>query len=142
MSFYNSRISWWIPAVVAITCAGCIVGPALEGDYVAGLVLGLAVAVIEIVIYAGVKYRIDGNMLGVRSFFRWKWYPIEKISEIKPHRSVLAAPALSFRRLAIRFSDKSILKSAMPLEISPKDEKRFLREIKAINPDIKIRPEV
>ncbi len=133
---YNSKIDWWIPVVVVFSVACCFIGPILDGDFLSGIILGVVVLLIEILIFAGVKYEIKGNQLGVRNFFRWTWFPIDKITEVKKQRSILAAAALSFDRLAIKFSDRSILKSSMPLEISPKDTPRFLEQIKRINPAI------
>ncbi|MDE7375823.1 MAG: PH domain-containing protein, partial [Muribaculaceae bacterium] len=99
---YRSKVDWWIPVVVIFSVACCFVGPMFDGDYLWGIILGIAVLVIEILIFTSVKYKIEGNRLGIRSFYRWTWYPIDKISEVKRHRSVLSAPALSFDRLAIK----------------------------------------
>ena len=84
-----------------------------------------------------VKYAIKGKELGIRNIiYRWDWLPIEKIESVKPIKSVLAGLALSFNRLSIKFSDRKVLKSTMPLEIAPKDEKIFIEKLKDINPDI------
>lgn len=136
---YKSKIDWWIPVVIVCSVIMCLVGPMIDGDYVAGVVLSLLIMSVEIIIFAGVKYQIRGKWLGVRNFFRWTWYPIDMISEVKTTRSVLSAPALSFDRLAIRFTDKAILKSVMPLEISPKEKSTFISQLKQINPDIKVK---
>ena len=83
------------------------------------------------------KYAIRGNELGIRSLtFKWEWFPIDKIESIKPTRSILASSSLSFDRIAIKFSDRKVLKSSMPLEISPKERKEFLNMLKSINPQI------
>ncbi len=134
---FSSKVDWWVPVVVVFSVACCFVGPMIDGDYVAGIVLAAVILVIETVIFAGVKYQIRGDMLGVRNFFRWTWFPIDKIAEIRAKRDFLSAPALSFDRLAITFTDRSILKSSMPLEISPKDKAGFIALIKSINPNVK-----
>lgn len=136
---YRSKIDWWIPVVVVVSVAGCIAGPAMEGELPVGILLGLAVAAIEIFIFAGERYRIDGNRLGVRNFFRWRWYPIDCIAEIRRQRGILSAPALSFDRLSITFTDKNILNSPMPLEISPADRSGFIVRIRAVNPAVTVR---
>lgn len=136
---FESKVDWWIPVLMVVSVAFCFIGPMIDGDFVAGVILGVLVLMVEVLIFAGVKYEIRGNQLGIRNFFRWTWYPIDKISEVKKHRSVLTAAALSFDRLGIKFSDKSILKSSMPLDISPKDTTRFLEIIKQINPDIVVK---
>ena len=87
-----------------------------------------------------VKYAIRGSELGVRNLaYKWEWLPIEKIESVKPVKSVLAGAALSFYRLSIKFSDRNVLKSSMPLEISPKDENEFIENLLFINPRIKNR---
>lgn len=134
---YKSKVGWWIPVVVVFSVSACLLGPFLEGDYLSGIILSAGVLAIELFIFTGVKYKICGERLGIRNFYRWTWFPIDKISEIKSTKSFLSAPALSFDRLAIRFSDKSILKSAMPLEISPKDAEAFIAHLMAVNPGIK-----
>ena len=81
------------------------------------------------------KYAIRGNELGIRNLvYKWEWLPIEKIESIKPVKSVFAGPALSFNSLSIKFTDRRVLKSTMPLEIAPKDQNEFIRALKSINP--------
>lgn len=135
-TLFSSKIDWWVPVVVVFSVLCCFVGPMFDGDFLCGIILGVAILAIELFIFTSVKYCISGNKLGVRSFYRWTWYPIDKISEVRHTHSVLSAPALSFDRLAIKFSDKSILKSAMPLEISPQNPATFLEKLISINPTI------
>lgn len=125
--------------MVVLSAAGCLLGPAIEGEWLAGILLCIAVTAVEIVIFAGVEYQIKDNMLGVRNFFRWSWFPIDMIEEVRPVRSYLSAAALSADRIAIRFSDRSILRSSMPLEISPACREAFITALKAINPSITVK---
>ena len=91
----------------------------------------------EIVMFASVKYQICDGKLGIRNlFYKWEWFPIDKISEVKKSSGIFSAPALSTKRISIKFSDKKILKSLMPLEISPKDCDGFIAQLKEINPNI------
>ncbi|MDE7350069.1 MAG: PH domain-containing protein [Muribaculaceae bacterium] len=63
--------------------------------------------------------------------------PIDKISEIRPTKTILAASATSLtHRIAIKFSDRKILKSSAPLVISPVRQDEFIAHLKAINPNI------
>jgi hypothetical protein len=88
-----------------------------------------------------IYYRIDGDKLVVYSFFIPASYPIDKIKEIKPTKSVLSSPATSLtHRLAITFTDRKILKSSMPLIISPARQDEFIRQLLSINPGIKHLP--
>ena len=136
--YFNSKIDWWIPVVVVVTVSVAFIGPLIDGEiFLAGLLLGIWLCVMEIVMFASVKYQICDGKLGIRNFFyKWEWFPIDKISEVKKSSGILSAPALSTKRISIKFSDKKILKSSMPLEISPKDRDGFIAQLKEINPNI------
>lgn len=63
-----------------------------------------------------------------------------KIGVIEPTKSLLSAPATSLtRRIAISFTDRTVLKSAMPIIISPADTERFINTLVSINPEIKVK---
>ena len=66
-------------------------------------------------------------------------YPIENIKEVRKVKSILAAPAMSFTRVQIKFA-RGTTKTAVPLEISPKDRDKFIEDLLKINPDIKVTP--
>lgn len=137
-TIYKSKIDWWVPAIVAVTVAISFICPALDGEIILGTILGAFCAAFYIILFASVKYQIYDGKLGIRNFiYKWEWFPIEKISEAKKSSGILATSALSTSRVAIKFSDRSILKSTMPLEISPKDRDAFIAHLKKINPGIK-----
>lgn len=139
--YYNTKVDWWVTCVVIFSVTICFIGPMIDGEtYLIAFLLAFAVLIFKIAILASVKYQIRGSKLGIRNlFYRWDWFPIEKITEVKATKSVLSSSALSFNRLAIRFSDKKILKSSMPLEISPKDRDDFIARLKEINPSIVVK---
>lgn len=90
-----------------------------------------------LVTFTGIYYRIDGDKHVVYTFFIPTAYPIDKIKDIKPTKSVLSAPATSLsQRLAITFTDRKILKSFMPLLISPVRQQEFIDQLLSINPEI------
>lgn len=136
---FNSKVDWWIPVVVIGSVAVCFIGPMIDGDFIPGIILAVVVFAVEILTFAGVKYQIRDGQLGIRNFFHWTWYPIDRISEVKKSRGILSAPALSSDRISIRFSDRSILKSFLPLEISPKNRDEFIGILKRINSRITVR---
>lgn len=138
---FKSKIDWWIPAVVAVTIAVVFLGPIIDGElFIVGIIIAALLGTLEIVMFASVKYQICDGKLGIRnSFYKWEWFPIEKISEVRKTNGILSAPALSTKRVSIKFSDKKILKSSMPLEISPKDRDGFIAKIKEINPNIELK---
>lgn len=102
------------------------------------ILLMSAMILFVLITYLGIYYRIDGNDLVVYQFFIPKAYPIDKIAEIKPTKTKLSAPATSLtRRLAIRFSDPTVLKSYLPLIISPVRQQDFIAQLRSLNPAIK-----
>ena len=135
--YYNSKVDWWVYAAVALTVASCMLGPVLSGaNYLPGIILSIIFAGFEISVFASVRYAIRGNELGVRMFYRWQWFPIDKIDEIKKVNSISSTAALSVCRVSIKFSDRKILKSAFPMEISPKNRDEFIDDLRTINPKI------
>lgn len=91
-----------------------------------------------LLIFISIYYRIDGDKLVVYQFFIPTAFPIDKIKEVKPTKSVLSAPATSLtHRLAITFTDRKVLKSSMPIIISPVRQEEFIRQLLSVNPKIK-----
>lgn len=134
---YNSKwdISTWL--IIAIVAAGCAI-PCFLDDGIWPTIISLAMLVFVIAAFLGIYYRIDGNKLIVYQFFIPQAYPIDRIKEIKPTKSVLSAPATSISyRIAIIFTDKKILKSSAPLIISPVRQPQFIQELISTNPNIK-----
>lgn len=138
---YNSRwdgSTWFILGFVTVLVAICSIVPGFTDDGVGPVIICLAVLAFIVVSLLSIYYRIDGDKLIVYSFFIPKAYPIDKIKEVKPTKSVLSAPATSLtHRLAITFTDRKIMNSYMPLIISPVLQDEFIHQLLAINPEIK-----
>lgn len=134
---YNSRwdgSTWFILGLVA----ACCIVPCFLDDGIWPTIICLIMLVFVLLTFIGIYYRIDGNKLVVYSFFVPTAYPIDKIKEIKPTKSVLSSPATSLtHRLAITFTDRKVLKSFIPLIISPVRQEEFIRQLLAINPEIR-----
>lgn len=136
MKSFKSKVDWWIYAICIATFLCCVPLGLVDGDFMLMTILGIGFVALEIFVFASIKYAIKGDKLGVRCYCRWSWYPIDKISEVRKVHGILSAPACSTARVAIRFSDKRILKSSMPLEISPIRRDEFISTLKEINPSI------
>lgn len=135
---YNSMwdSSTWL--MLAFVVAVCI-WPVFVDDWVLPVILAVAFLAIIVVGLLGIYYKIDGNNLVVYQFFIPRTYPIDKISSIRPTKSILSSPAVSLtHRIAIKFSDKKVLKSTMPLIISPVRQREFVNQLLAINPHIQL----
>ena len=134
---YKSRwdaSTWTIISIVMICCIiPCLTAEQLHTP----IIICIAVLAFIIVAFQSIYYIVDGNQLIVYTFFIPRRYSIDKIKEIKPSNSILSAPATSItRRLAITFNDRKILKSYMPLLISPENQNDFITHLLSINPNI------
>ena len=134
---YNSMWdgSTWFMLGIVVAC--CLV-PCFLDHSLWLVTLCLAMLAFVLLTFIGIYYRIDRDKLVVYSFFVPTAYPIDKIKEIKPTKSVLSSPATSLsHRLTITFTDRKILKSTTPLIISPVHQEEFIRQLLSINPQIK-----
>mgnify|MGYP000692036899 CR=1 FL=1 len=136
-AIYRSRIDLWLVTLLIFTVVVSLV-PLLTEPWWIAAILGIGMCALMCVAIFGCWYVIDGNSLVIYQFLRPQRFPIGKIKEIKSCNSILAAPALSSKRIAIKFNDRRILKSSMPLEISPKDRQRFVSHLLKINPEIHV----
>lgn len=110
--------------------AACCLVPCFLDHSLWLVTLCLAMLAFVLLTFLSIYYWIDGNKLVVYSFFIPTAYLIDKIKEIKPTKSVLSAPATSLsHRLAITFTDRKILKSTIPLIISPARQVEYYAHI-------------
>lgn len=138
-TLYRSRwdASTW--GLITLTATFCLLPLVLDDDGWLPLAVCGAVLAFVFTVMLSVYYRIDGDNLIVYQMFIPTAYPIGKISDIAPTKSWLSAPATSLtHRIAIRFTDRSILKSTMPLVISPARQSDFIAHLRTINPAISV----
>lgn len=134
---YRSRIDFWLWAVLVFTFA-VIVAVGIGSYWWLTAIYATAILGIMLVCIFGCWYTIEGHTLSVYQFFRPTPLPIDKIKEVKYTTGFLAGPALSARRLSIKFTDRKVLRSSMPIEISPRDRDAFVRHLLRVNPDITV----
>ena len=133
---YKARLGLmaWGIAIFGVASAALII---VAVQSWVGWALGLlCVGLMTLPIFS-VSYTIEGNRFSIRSWFQKGDFPIDKISEVRLCTGFLASAATSTERISIKFSDRKVLKSAAPLEISPADRMRFIRQLMEINPYIK-----
>ena len=134
---YNSRwdgSTWFILGIVA----ACCIVPCFMDNGIWPTIICLVMLAFILLIFISIYYRIDGDKLVVYQFFIPTAFPIDKIKEVKPTKSVLSAPATSLtHRLAITFTDRKVLKSSMPIIISPVRQEEFIRQLLSVNTKIK-----
>ena len=134
---YNSRWDGSTWSILGLVATYCIVSCFLD-DGIWPTIICIVMLAFVLVTFLSIYYRIDGDKLVIYSFFIPTAYPIDQIKEIKPTKSVLSSPATSLtHRLAITFTDRKILKSSIPLIISPSRQDEFIRHLLSINPKIK-----
>lgn len=134
---YKSKIDWWV-WLVFLFMAGVTAAVAIDSTWWVALSFG-GTMLISALLIVGCWYEIEGDRLVVYQFFRPNRFPIDKIAEVKKTTGILATAGMSCRRVSIKFADRSVLKSAMPLEISPKDRDGFIANLKEINPNIEVK---
>lgn len=134
---YRSRIDWWVWAFVGFTLF-IIFAMAISVSWWFSLFYGAALTALMIALLFGVWYVIDGETLIVYMFFRPMRLPIRKIKSVRFCRGYTSSAALSFTRVSIKFVDRSVLKSSLPLEISPKNREKFVQDLVMTNPRIEI----
>ncbi len=136
---FRSVWDWSTYTILSLTVAICFVPTIIERDIIS-VIIGAALSLPIIFTFLTTFYQIKGDTLLVRFAFISDKYPISKIASIAPTRSILSAPALSMtQRIAITFTDRTVLKSAMPLVISPADRQDFIDLLTAKNPNIEIK---
>ena len=133
-TIYKSRIDWWVWCVILVIVLTCVF-VAIDTTWLVSLpICGFMLVCLLLIV--GCWYEIRGDQLIIYQFFRPNPFPIEKIAEVKKTKGILATAGMSIHRVSIKFSDRSVLKSSMPLEISPKDRDGFIAQLKEINPSI------
>lgn len=133
---YNSRWDGSTSAMVGAIVIACL-WPVLLDDWILPMAICAVMLVVVLLTLLGCYYQIDGDKLVVYAFFIPTAYPIYKIKSIKPTKSILSVPATSLtHRIAITFTDRKVLKSSMPLIISPVHQEEFIDQLRSINPDI------
>ena len=135
---YRSQWDWSTWLILVVSAVACLV-PAFFGAVVEGVVITVAFLGLIVAGFLGTYYVVAGDNLVVYTLFIPETYPITKISQIKPTKSILSAPATSLtHRIAISFTDRKVMKSAMPLIISPVRQPEFIAQLHSINPAIKL----
>lgn len=103
------------------------------------IAIGVTFIVAIVLMLRSVCYFVDGDELVVHVWPSTSRYPIRKIASVTRTTGLMASAATSAtQRLAIRFTDRSVLKSAMPIYISPVRQDEFIRQLLEINPNIRV----
>lgn len=136
-TIYRSGIDWWVWLVtVGFLVVIWLSAIGMSWWYV--VFVSGNMTLLYVWLMFGCWYEIDGEELVIYQFFRPTRLPISKIKEVKKTSGYLATAGMSRLRVTITFTDRSVLKSYAPIEISPKDRNGFIAQLKSINPDIEV----
>lgn len=136
VTIYYSAWDWLPWSILAFTIIVCIVST-ISVSVELAIIMTAIFVLIEVAAFISTYYEVRGNELLVHSSFKVITYPIEKIKEIKPTNSWLAAPASSLsKRIVITFIDKTVRRNSIPLIISPARQSEFIEQLLSINPEI------
>lgn len=130
---FKSRISVFLVVLLAVIFA--LPFATMPEDGVLVTLAAIApVVVLIVVLFASLRYVIDGNVLYVRSFpfTRGTAYDLTKLKSISNTRTLLSSPALSLKRIKLDFG------VGMPLVISPRAQEVFIDEILRVNPNVEV----
>lgn len=142
MTFYRSRVDWWIfllIAAVLILAVVLLVITTLQDGKIVGSVMSLIAlfipAVLIVDLYRNTYYVIDDaerTLLVKGGILVNNKYNIDNVTLVKKTDTWLNYPALSMDRLEIRFGKFS------RVVVSPKDKEVFINHLMRINPDCEI----
>ena len=129
MKVYNSRVDWWIAALIGGSILFCIGlgGYLVAVDKTAAVILfGIVVLMIALILLLCVPCRYilhDDHLLVQAGIIQYK-IPYSDIQKIEKSSNPLSSPALSLKRVKITRSKGFIL-------VSPPDREQFIRDISA-----------
>lgn len=128
-SVYGTEYDAWVVILLVATLLvvlGFLIYALLRGNILIAALFGLFLFIV-VGLTIPINYTITATELVVRSGLIVRRIPLEGIERIYPDRTVLANPAGSFDRLAIKYRRAD--RSRMTLWISPRHRQRFLEEI-------------
>ena len=134
---YKSRVAKWYLWMCIVLAAAFVGSLALCYRttwvlFIDVAVVGAAVALMfDMLLHTDYTIKRDKLIIRCGVLFRMA-LPISKIKEIAHKSTILSSPALSAKRIGLRYDRRNWV------YISPKDQEAFIEDLKAINPDITI----
>lgn len=126
--YFPSKKDIWLTLIIWLSVLVCFLplfskanGSPITTVPIAGFLLWL---------WFSTGYKVEGNLLIVKSGPFKRKIPIKEIGKVKQSKSLLASYALSIRRLEVRFGKYGMV------HVSPKDEHGFIKSLKEVNPTI------
>lgn len=124
--------TWLVLVVIGIVVAASLSFILVDEAPLIGLVIGGVVLLVLADMVVNTTYVIDGRTLTIRCGSLMKdRCNIMDITAVRPTRTPVSSAAMSLDRLELKLRDRSIV-------ISPKDKERFVDDLRAVNPEIKV----
>lgn len=124
--------TWLVLVVIGIVVAASLPFILVDEAPLIGLVIGGVVLLVLADMVVNTTYIIDGRTLTIRCGSLMKdRCDIMDITAVRPTRTPVSSAAMSLDRLELKLRDRSIV-------ISPKDKERFVDDLRAVNPEIKV----
>lgn len=132
---FRSKAGWWYHFMMILLAAGCVI-VFLQANIwpIIGMTLCMMLA---IHVFLNTWYRVtdDGMLIVHCSIFPEKRIAINEITELEQTILPAFSYALSLDRIMIWAGDKPWMM------VSPKNKQEFVKLLRSINPDIRIRKE-
>ncbi len=133
MTTYRTKVDVWLLLLIFIPLGYPLVETIIEGEWIVMAVLLVSIAFVFYLIFA-IKYVINGDMLEIKNgFMGTTKIAIADIKSVEKTNNPLSAPAMSLKRLEIKYGNK--FDSAL---ISPVDREAFINDLLRLNPDIRV----
>ena len=131
--FFRSRRAYWFTFATFVPFAVAVYLLFETPWYQAFIMVPVMVLIFPI--YFRTHYQIhpiNGLTITCGLFYR-KNFDIQQLKSIRPSNNSISSPALSLKRLELRFDNRKILL------ISPVDHTKFIEAIKSINPEVEVK---
>ena len=124
---YYTRVGWWYWLLCFLTLGFCAKGSwPWEASFLQWVLTIYLFSLTRLT-----RYVVEGvNLTVFYGFFLKKTIPVSSITSIRPTHNVLSSPALSLRRLSIRYNKYD------EILVSPEEPEAFVAALKAVNPKI------
>lgn len=133
MKTYRSKIDLWLMFLVFGITGALLIEGIIEQDWTALEILAVIIA-FNAYLMSGIRYVIDGDVLMIKAgLMGTTKIPISVIKSVEKTHNTLSAPALSLKRLEIRYGKYDFAL------VSPKDRDAFIKDLLKINPDIQVK---
>ncbi|WP_409273662.1 PH domain-containing protein [Neobacillus sp. SCS-31] len=126
--YFPSKKDVWLTLVIWLSILVCLIPLFSKGN--GSPITTVPIAGFLLWLWFSTGYKVEGDMLIVRSGPFRRSIPIKEIVKVKRSNSLLASYALSIKRLEIRFGKYG------QVYVSPRDEHGFIKSLKKVKSTI------